>query len=222
MIAIPTKTDLGKSRKDYYQAGTKPGLITIDKTRYLSITGAGDPDNHPFSQRIECLYAIAYAVKFINKQRGNDFVVPKLEGLWWFDQSRFSNVAMQDAPHEVPREHWRYRLLIQMPEFVPLGDLPEAIENVKAKKRLRQAEDVLWHELAEGLCVQIIHIGPFSEEGRTLDHLATFMAANDLGRNGLHHEIYLSDFRRVPQDRLRTIIREPVTKFNRLQHDNQK
>ncbi|NJM25546.1 MAG: hypothetical protein HC859_08685 [Bacteroidia bacterium] len=222
MIAATTKTDLGKTRRDYYRAGATPNLINIDKTRYLSITGVGDPDGHPFSQRVEGLYAVAYAVKFINKQRGCDFVMPKLEGLWWFDEQRFGGVSMETAPRDVPRAHWRYRLLIQMPEFVELGDLPLAIETVKTKKSLRQAEDVLWHELMEGACVQVLHTGPFGEEGKSLGRLANFMTNNGLTRNGLHHEIYLSDFRRVPPERLKTILREPISQFNRLQNGAEK
>ncbi|MBO9151782.1 GyrI-like domain-containing protein [Chitinophaga sp. GCM10012297] len=204
------KLDLAKQYKSYYTAKTKPELIDIEKAQYLSLTGKGDPSARAFADRIQALYATAYTIKFIFKEQGKDFVVPKLEGLWWYDEERFAALSFDETPAVVPRSEWEYRLLIRMPDFVSRQEVASAIDAVVSKKNIRLAKAITLHEMTEGKAVQMLHIGPFEKEPDTLKQLLEFTQARQLQKNGLHHEIYLSDFRKTSSDKLKTILREPV------------
>lgn len=204
------KTDLTKTCKNYYKASTKPELVTIEEARYLSLKGKGDPNELPFTHRVQALYSTAYALKFKCKETGNDFTVPKLEALWWFDIEKFGIPSLAEAPKVIPRSHWEYRLLIRMPDFVTIKDMKAAIENVVQSKNITLAKEVEWYRMQEGKCVQMLHIGPFSKEPESLLKMEAFMEEKGLKKNRLHHEIYLSDFRLTAPDRLKTILREPV------------
>jgi hypothetical protein len=204
------KSDLSKKYKAYYTAKTKPELVHVEKAQFLSIRGKGDPSGEDYSLRIQALYSTAYTLKFILKSLGNDFVVAKLEGLWWFDEERFGNPTMDESPLAVPRSEWEYRLLIRMPEFVKENEISTAINTVVSRKNLQLADEVELFEMNEGKCVQMLHKGPFSTEPESLKQILAFCEQNKLSRNGLHHEIYLSDFRKTPSDQLKTILREPV------------
>lgn len=204
------KLDLTKKLKSCYTARKKPELVYIDKAHFLSLAGKGDPSDSLFAEKIQALYSTAYTVKFICKGRGTDFAVPKLEGLWWFDDDRYRHVSMTDAPSAIPRSEWEYRLLIRMPDFVSNTDVKAAVESVWKKKGLPHVNDIELFELTEGKCVQMLHVGPFNTEPESLKEIQAFSLSNNLARNGLHHEIYLSDFRKTPAAKLRTILREPV------------
>jgi hypothetical protein len=203
------KLDLTKKYKSYYTAKTTPNLVTIEAAQFISITGKGDPSAPEFTNHIQALYPIAYAIKFMHKANNNDFTVSKLEGLWWFDENKYPGKNMTTAT-EVPRSEWEYRLLIRMPEFVTAKDLEKAKETVSAKKNAPLADKVEFFTLHEGKCIQMMHVGPFSTEPESLAQIAAFSAQNKLERNGLHHEIYLSDFRKTAPEKLKTILREPV------------
>jgi len=203
------KPDLSKEYKTYYTAKTKPELVTIEKAYFLSICGKGDPSAPAFAERIEALYTTGYTIKFAFKARGKDFVVARLEGLWWYDQERYGGLTMNEAPVKIPREEWEYRLLIRMPAFVSEQDVVSAVD-VAQKKGIALASDISFFELEEGKCVQMLHVGPFDKEVETLQVMKGFMDEKGLRQNGLHHEIYLSDFRKVEAGKLRTILREPV------------
>lgn len=205
------KLDLTKQYKSYYTARTTPELVDIDPAYFLSLTGKGDPSGAAFADRLEALYATAYAVKFGSKLNGKDFIVPKLEALWWYDEQRFGQQAIADAPTEIPRSEWEYRLLIRMPGFVTEKDVREGIAKVRLKKKSDLAEAIEFYGLTEGKCIQILHIGPYATEPETLARIAEFSQANGLKQNGPHHEIYLSDFRKTAPEKLKTILREPVT-----------
>ena len=110
----------------------------------------------------------------------------------------------------MPRSEWEYRLLIRMPEFVSAKDLDAAKESVINRKSIQQAARVEWYTMEEGTCVQMLHVGPFSTEPRSLQIIGSFTETHQLQRNGLHHEIYLSDFRKTAPEKLKTILREPV------------
>lgn len=204
------KLDLSKKYKAYYTANAKPELVHVGKAQFLSVRGKGDPSGVDYSLRIQALYSTAYTLKFILKSLGNDFVVAKLEGLWWFDEERFGNPTMDESPVAVPRSEWEYRLLIRMPEFVKENEINTAINTVVSRKNLQLADEVELFEMNEGKCVQMLHKGPFSTEPESLKQILAFCEQNSLSRNGLHHEIYLSDFRKTPSDQLKTILREPV------------
>ena|SRR6218665_1573135 len=206
------KTDLTKTYKSYYSAKAAPQLITIGKAQYISIIGKGDPSSEQFAQKIAALYPVAYALKFMSKAAGNDFTVAKLEGLWWFDERKFAGISMEDSPAKIPRAEWEYRLLIRLPEFVSKEQVQTAVETVSVKKKLPLAGEVEYFEMEEGECVQALHTGPFDKEPETLAEMNIFMVVNALAKNGLHHEIYLSDFRKTPPEKLKTILREPVKK----------
>lgn len=204
------KLDLTKRHKPYYTAKTTPELVDIEPAYFLSLTGKGDPAGAAFADALQALYATAYAVKFGSKRTGRDFIVPKLEALWWYDEQRFGQPAIADAPTEVPRSEWEYRLLIRMPEFVTEKDVQEGVATVLLKEKSDLAETIEFYGLAEGKCIQALHVGPYATEPETLARIAEFSQANGLKQNGPHHEIYLSDFRKTAPEKLKTILREPV------------
>lgn len=204
------KLDLAKKYKTYFTAKTKPEIVEIEPAQYISITGKGDPSGEAFAAYIEALYSTAYTLKFACKAGGNDFVVSKLEGLWWYDENKYAGKNMSNAPVDIPRSEWEYRLLIRLPDFVTQNDLEASKETVMAKKNNPLVNRVELYTMSEGKCVQILHIGPFATEPETLQQIMAFTTANKLGRNGLHHEIYLSDFRKTAPEKLKTILREPV------------
>lgn len=204
------KLDLSKVYRHYYTAKTRPELVNIEPAKFISITGKGDPSGKPFADNIAALYSTAYTIKFSFKSNNKDFVVSKLEGLWWYDENKFKNKAAANTPAEVPRSEWEYRLLIRMPEFVEKQDMDVAIKTVIDKKALTLASQVEYFEMKEGQCVQMLHIGPFSTEPETIQKIISFININGFERNGYHHEIYLSDFRKTAPEKLKTILREPV------------
>lgn len=204
------KLDLTKQYISYYKAKTKPELVEIGPAAFLSITGEGDPSGPVFAERIQALYASAYTLKFIYKAQAKDFVVAKLEGLWWYDQARYAEVTMDDAPTAIPRSDWQYRLLIRLPEYISAADVQQAVEEVSLKKGIVLAREVSLHQLHEGKCVQLLHVGPFDKEPETLAQIGAFCKEHGFQQNGLHHEIYLSDFRKTAPEKLKTILREPV------------
>lgn len=204
------KSDLTKLYKEYYTASKIPQIAVFDTVHYLAVTGKGDPSGKDFSDIVGTLYAAAYAVKFICKALKNDFVVPKLEGLWWYDEDKFGKPSIAEAPQKIKRSEWEYRLMIRMPDFVTPGIINEAIQNTIEKKHIDGAKNVRSFTLNEGKCVQVLHVGPFDKEPETLMVMSDFMASNNFRQNGFHHEIYLSDFRKTSPEKLRTILREPV------------
>lgn len=204
------KIDLTKEFKTYYSAKSEPEIVHLAKAQYLSIQGKGDPSDKDFAQKIQALYPVAYALKFAFKARDKDFVVAKLEGLWWYDESRYRHATIDNAPQTIPRSEWEYRLLIRIPDFVTRQDVESAVNECYAAKGMTDIKYVTFFELEEGKVAQMLHTGPFDSEPESLARLMEFMASRNLGRNGLHHEIYLSDFRKTPPDKLKTILREPV------------
>lgn len=201
------KLDLTKTDKPYYSASTEPVLIEFGELPYLSITGKGAPEGPAFAAATEALYTVAYAVKAICKGEHRDFAVAKLEGLWWVESKTES---MQEAIR-VPREEWHWKLLIRMPDFVSGEMADTARENAARKKKaLEPIRRVAFETIREGLCVQVMHVGPYSTEPETLARLAAFMDERRLVSNGLHHEIYLSDPRKANPETMRTILRHPV------------
>jgi hypothetical protein len=203
------KLDLTKLHKKYYTAKTTPEIVDIETARYVSILGKGDPSGEAFSADIQLLYPVAYAIKFACKVLGKDFTVPKLEGQWWYDEQQFGNPNMAEAPQKIPRDAWEYRLLLRMPDFVDEKMVAEAVDTVISKKKMPAATRVHFFEMTEGSCVQMLHVGPYADEPATLQKMLNFMQKKDMSKNGLHHEIYLSDFRKTAPEDLKTILREP-------------
>lgn len=204
------KLDLTKAYKAYYTAGNQPELVHIPAASLLSIEGIGDPSGQPYADKLQALYSVAYAVKFSCKALGKDFTVAKLEGLWSFDESKYAHLSMTEASLKVPRSEWHYRTMIRMPEFVTAEQLDLAILQVLDKKQLLPVKEITLFQMNEGKSVQMLHTGPFANEPETLQKMMEFIQKHELQRNGLHHEIYLSDFRKTAPEKLRTILREPV------------
>lgn len=204
------KTDLSKQYKQYFTAKTEPQLVEIGPAQFISIAGKGDPSGESFSGSIQALYTVAYSVKFSYKEQGKDFVVSKLEGLWKFDAEKYKGIGMADAPSKIPRSEWEYRLLIRLPDFVSRGFVEKALPEIAARKGMEDVKKVEWFEMNEGKCVQLLHKGPYATEPVSLAKIAAFSAEKGLQQNGLHHEIYLSDFRKTVPENLKTILREPV------------
>ena len=196
------KYDLTKEYASYYTAKTAPEIVDVEGGYFLTIEGRGAPEGEEFQSKIGALYALAYGIKMLMKKEGRDFTVAKLVGLWWVDSDRHYL--------EVPREEWRWRLLIRRPEFVTHEIVQRAKEEVLKRKGLDLVKEVKFEETAEGRCVQILHVGPYSTEPESLAKLYELMEAEGLTFNGFHHEIYLSDPRKPPAERLRTILRRPV------------
>lgn len=204
------KLDLTKKYKTYFTAKTTPELVTIEPAQFISITGKGDPSGDAFALNIEAIYSTVYTLKFASKAKGKDFVVSKLEGLWWYDEEKYATQAMADTPVDIPRSEWEYRLLIRLPDFVTEAALEASKKAVIVKKNNQFVRHVEFYTMTEGKCVQLLHIGPFSTEPESLRKIMAFSKANKLERNGSHHEIYLSDFRKTAPEKLKTILREPV------------
>jgi hypothetical protein len=204
------KLDLAKKYPHYYKAKTKPEIIELPRATYLSITGKGDPSSKSYLDNIQALYSVAYTLKFLYKTVEKDFVVAKLEGLWWFTPADGVEVTMWDAPLKIPREEWYWRMLIRLPDYVTDAKVRQAIKTVVDKKNIEQARKVELFSMTEGKVVQMLHIGPYSKEPETLEKMDAFMKEHKFSKAGEHHEIYLSDFRKTPPEKLRTILREPV------------
>jgi hypothetical protein len=205
------KLDLTKKYKAYFSAKSSPELVEInDEARFVSIVGKGDPSGSAFLERIEALYSTAYTIKFEFKARGKDFVVSKLEGFWWFDEVKFPNKTMENSSTDVPRSEWEYRLAIRLPEYVTKIDVEKTVAKVLLKKDLPLVRQVEYYTLVEGKCIQILHVGPYAMEPESLKKIMRLSREKNLLKNGFHHEIYLSDFRKTQPEKLKTILREPV------------
>ena len=197
------KLDLYKLHKGEYVTPKTPQLIEAGSARYISIEGQGGPGDEDFQAKMQALYGAAFTIKMTSKFAGRDYKVCHLEGLWWGD-------TPGGGFFELPRSRWRWRLMIRTPEFIGEGELAEAKTRLLAKGKGPEVESVTLADMAEGLCVQVLHVGPYDSEGETIERMRSFAADEKLSFHGLHHELYLSDARRVPPERLRTILRHPV------------
>ena len=210
------KLDLKKAYPDYYKAPRKPVVIDFPAARFITYTGRGAPESEAFSTGVGALYSLAYTLKFTCKFAGDDFAVPALEAFWWVDDA--SHIATDpSAIRDIPRDEWSWKAMIRMPDFVTDEMLTAAQKQVKEKKGLGSVFDVKIETLAEGLCVQMMHIGPYADEPETVKTMRKHMEENGLKHAirpgiGPHHEIYLSDPFRTAPEKLRTIIRIPVEK----------
>ncbi len=198
------KLDFRKSDRAFYTG--KPGRwdrVTLPEMTFVAIEGQGDPDGPAYAAALAALYPLAYAVKFACKADGADFVVPPLEALWWADDPRVFVAGARAA--------WRWKAMIRLPDSVT----PEAVETARAaarpKRREGPVEKVTHTRFAEGDCLQTLHLGPYADEAPVLAGLHDrVMPGQGLAFAGPHHEIYLSDPRRVAPARLKTILRQPV------------
>ncbi len=196
------KVDLIKEDKSYYKVGKTPVIVKLNSLPYLSVEGCGAPGGQEFIKKIEALYPIAYGVKRICKGEGKDFSVAKLEGLWWIEGDR--------CALNTPREEWNWRLLIRMPDFVSKTILARVKQEVSKKRQNRFSNDINFENINEGKCAQVMHVGPYADETRTVLDLLRYIKGKGMSVNGLHHEIYLSDPNKTATEKMKTIIRYPV------------
>lgn len=178
-------------------------LVDVPAMSFLMIDGHGDPNTAPdYADALATIYPVAYKLKFFSKvEVGRDYVVPPLEGLWWSDDMDAFTTARD-------KSQWDWTLMIMVPEWLNQEHVEMALNKVVDAPRLN---DLRLGQLDEGLVVQTLHIGSYDDEGPVLAHLhAVVIPEHGLTMVGKHHEIYLSDPRRVSPDKLRTILRQPV------------
>ena len=201
---MPAKLDLYKLHKDEYVTPKKPVLIRVKPAQYLAIRGKGAPGGERFTACIGALYGMAFTIKMARKFSGKqDYTVCKLEGQWFFDGD----------PQKVPRDKWEWKLMIRTPDFIGKNDQKEALATLLKRGKAPEVKSVELEKIEEGDCVQMLHMGPYDQEHETIEMMKRLAAEKGFGFSGPHHEIYLSDPRRVPPERLRTILREPVKRL---------
>jgi len=199
------KVDLHALYKHEYVAPRKPVLVETGPAIYLAISGQGAPGGEVFKTRIGALYAMAFTVKMTRKFSGQqDYTVGRLECQWFF--------ADGQEPAKLPPDQWRWRLLIRTPEFVRPQELEQAAATLLKKGKPNEVKEVKLEPINEGLCVQMLHVGPYDREPESIALMKALAAQHGLHLCGPHHEIYVSDPRRVPPERLKTILRVPVIK----------
>ncbi len=196
-----TKLDLYKVHKTEYVTPRRPALIHLKPAQYLAIEGRGAPGNERFQACIGALYAMAFTIKMAHKFAGKqDYTVCKLEGRYFGDLAG------------APKEEWKWELLIRTPEFIGEKETKAAVATLLKRKKPAEVKEVKLAAMDEGDCVQMLHVGPYDKEHETIALMRSFAEGSGLRLIGPHHEIYLSDPRRVPAERLRTILRQPVGK----------
>ena len=204
--------DYKKAYKEYYLPETKPEIVTIPAMNYLAVHGKGDPNQESgeYQASVEALYSVAFTIK-MSKLGGRamkgyfDYVMPPLEGFWWQPGQWGIDYARKDTFH--------FLSCIRLPEFVTGEDFAWAVAEAQRKKK-KDFSSVEFLTMEEGLCVQMMHIGPFDKEPQSVAmmdrRIAQLGYVPDFSSKRLHHEIYLSDPRKVPQERWKTVIRHPI------------
>ena len=204
--------DFKKEYKEFYMSKSVPEIVTVPKANYIAVRGMGDPNQEggAYQSAVSILYAVAYTLKMSYKTDYRiegffEYVVPPLEGFWW--QEGIDGIDYGDKS----TFHWIS--VIRLPEFVTKKDFDWAVEEAARKKKL-DCSLAEFLTIEEGLCVQIMHIGPFDHEPSTVALMDQYIAengyANDMNENRLHHEIYLSDARKAAPEKWKTIIRHPI------------
>lgn len=204
--------DFKKEYKEFYMPKNKPEIVTVPKANYIAVRGKGNPNeiDGAYQQAISILYAVAYTLKMSYKTEHKiegffEYVVPPLEGFWWQDNVDGIDYAYKAA--------FNWISVIRLPEFVTQKDFEWAVETASEKKKL-DCSSAEFLTVDEGLCVQIMHIGAFDDEPQTVALMDEYIAQNgyenDITESRLHHEIYLSDARKVAPEKWKTVIRHPI------------
>jgi hypothetical protein len=203
------KLDYRKKYKELYNPSSKAvSMVTVPAFNFLMMDGTGDPNNNPRMQAaFEALFSVSYTLKFMFKQgrlgKARDYGVMPPEGLWWADD--MSQFSQKD------KGGWKWTMMLMQPDFATGEDVRKAIDAAGKKKRLPGLEELRFERYEEGLSAQILYFGPFSGEGPTIQRIHETIREKGCVLRGRHHEIYLSDFRRVKPEKLRTIIRQPCS-----------
>lgn len=206
--------DFKKEFKEFYLPKNKPEIITVPKSSYIAVNGMGDPNEEggDYQQALSVLYAVAYTLKMSYKsdykiQGFFEYVVPPLEGFWWQEDMYGVDYGNKAAFHWIS--------VIRLPDFVTPKDFEWAVQTATKKKKL-DCSTAEFLTIEEGLCVQMMHLGPFDDEPESVALMDAYIQehgyVNDLNKKRLHHEIYLTDARRVPPEKWKTVIRHPIRK----------
>ena len=209
--------DFKKEYKEYYRPKNKPEIINIPQFNFIAVRGKGNPneENGMYQQAISALYAVAYTLKMSYKtdykiEGFYEYVVPPLEGFWWQEDEK--NI---DCLH---KEKFRWISVIRLPDFISKNDFDWAVEKASTKKKI-DCSKVEFFTFEEGLCVQMMHYGSFDEEEATVEIMNQYLQEkgyrNDFNKSRLHHEIYLSDARKVAPEKWKTVIRHPICKISK-------
>lgn len=204
--------DFKKEYKEFYMPKNKPEIVTVPQANYIAVRGRGNPNeiDGAYQKAISILYAVAYTLKMSYKTEHKiegffEYVVPPLEGFWWQD-----NV---DGIDYADKAAFNWISVIRLPEFITQKDFEWAVETASEKKKL-DCSSAEFLTVDEGLCVQIMHIGAFDDEPQTVTLMDEYIAQNgyenDITESRLHHEIYLSDARKVAPEKWKTVIRHPI------------
>lgn len=203
------KLDYKKEYKDLYMPKNMPVLIDVPEMPFIMVDGKGAPGGEEYQNAISLLYSLTFTIKMKGKNADGyfDYVVPPLEGLWWCAGRAF-DFGNRDA--------WHWTSMIRQPEFVTPALYAWAAEEAARKKPELDYSKVRLEQFTEGLCVQMMHIGPYADEPATVDAITTYIEENHLAdltkRGKRHHEIYLSDPNKAKPENLKTVIRYPVAK----------
>lgn len=200
------KTDFKKDLDAYHAKRGEVRIVDVPDLQYLMIDGHGDPNTSPaFTEAVEALYPVAYKLKFASKRTLlRDYVVMPLEGLWWADDMDAFTVSRD-------KSQWDWTLMIMVPDWIDQDMFATAVEQVGAKERPVRLGELHLQSLSEGRCVQALHLGSFDDEADLLARMHhEFIPDNGFRMAGKHHEIYLSDARKVVPEKRRTILRQPV------------
>ena len=205
---MPEKIDFKKTLDSYKAKSGEFRVLEMPSLQYLMIDGSGDPNTSPeYVAALEALYPIAYKLKFASKRDlGRDYVVPPLEGLWWADDMA-SFTSTRD------KSQWHWTMMILAPEWIDRAMFEATIAAIaKTNAAPSRLGDVRLQTLAEGRCVQTLHHGSYDDEAPTLARMHDeFIPSQGLSMTGLHHEVYFTDARKTPTEKMRTLLRQPVT-----------
>ncbi len=199
------KIDLKKELKSLYNPSSKE-ITTIDvpAMNFLLIDGEGAPTSSQFIEAVEALFSVSYTLKFIIKKgKGVDYGVMPLEGLWWVDDMTKFNADQKDE--------WKWTAMIMQPKYVDASDVTLAVEQVKKKKKLVALPKVRFESFKEGNAAQIMYVGPFSAEGPTITKIHAYIENSGHTLSGKHHEIYLNNPATAAPEKLKTILRQPMS-----------
>ena len=205
METLTAKINLEKADPNYYKVGTTPELRDLDTYNYVTIEGKCSPQEPAFNQAIEAIYAVAYGIKFLCKAEDADFVVPKMECYWFID----GGLEVQHKFTETPMEEWNWKIQIRLPDVVEREHYDRSLANAK-KKALPKLDEVKFELINEGRCVQIMHVGPWDQEGPSIVKLMQLVQQEGLTVIGYHKEIYISDPNRAEEQNKKTILRYQV------------
>lgn len=200
------KVDFRKTLKDLYNP--RKGsfqLIEVPAMNYLMVDRIGDPNiTEGYQRAVEALYSTAYGIKFALKRQGVDYIVPPLEGLWWMEDMNEFTLAN--------KARWKWTMMIMQPEWVSGAMVEKVMDSVYKKKGNPAVQKIKFECYLEGLCVQIMYLGAYSNEAATIADMHEYIKSNGYKTNGKHHEIYLGDPRKSAPGKLQTILRQPICK----------